>query len=123
MHRFRVWLSGLIIRTPTIRHQRADVFVIQKCIDSFCCVIADHSAENRCVVEFFKKSFGTACKLWSRRNLWANISTYGKLGLFILLAIGDPLVVQKLPQQDTEYARTARQLLEDAVKQSDKLIR
>lgn len=71
----------------------------------------------------FKKSFGTACKFWSRRNLWANISTYGKLGLFILLALGDPLVAHKLPQQDTEYARTARQLLEDAVEQSDKLIR
>ena len=47
----------------------------------------------------------------------------GAIMIFILLAIGDPLVVRKLPQQDTEYARTARQLLEDAVKQSDKLIR
>lgn len=71
----------------------------------------------------FKKSFGTALKLWSRRSVWANVSTYGKLILFALLALGDPLVVQQLPEEQTSFPRTARQLLEDTVEQSDTLIR
>lgn len=71
----------------------------------------------------FKKSFGTACKFWSRQSQWANVSTYGKLILFILLALGDPLVVRQLPEDQTELPRTARQLLEDAVEQSDGIIR
>ena len=71
----------------------------------------------------FKKSFGTAFKFWSRQSHWANVSTYGKLVLFILLAFGDPLVVQQLPEDQTELPRTARQLLEDAVDQGDSVIR
>ena len=71
----------------------------------------------------FKKSFGTALKIWSRQSMWANVSTYAKLILFVLLALGDPLVVQQLPDEQTEFPRTARQLLEDTVQQGDSLIR
>jgi len=71
----------------------------------------------------FKKSFGTAFKFWSRQSRWANVSTYGRLLLFILLALGDPLVVKQLPDDHTEVSRTARQLLEDAVEHGENVIR
>ena len=71
----------------------------------------------------FKKSFGTAFKFWSRQSPWANVSTYGRLTLFILLALGDPLVVKQLPDDHTEVPRTARQLLQDAVEHGENVIR
>jgi LexA-binding, inner membrane-associated putative hydrolase len=36
-----------------------------------------------------KKSFGTALKLFERRKLWPNLSTYAKLALFTFLAFQD----------------------------------
>lgn len=42
----------------------------------------------------FKKSFGTAIKLWGK-NGWANTSTYGKLGLVILMILGEPMVMER----------------------------
>ncbi len=42
----------------------------------------------------FKKSFGTAMKLWGK-NLWANVSTYAKLVIVIILILGEPMVVDR----------------------------
>lgn len=60
-----------------------------------------------------KKSLGTALKFWSRRSLWANISTYGKLLFFLVLALGDPAVHDHLsPDQSQSLPRMTRQLLD-----------
>ncbi len=42
----------------------------------------------------FKKSFGTAIKLWGK-NGWANISTYSKLVLVMLMILGEPMVMER----------------------------
>lgn len=42
----------------------------------------------------FKKSFGTAMKLWGK-NAWANISTYGKLIVVALMILGEPMVMER----------------------------
>lgn len=48
-----------------------------------------------------KNSFGTAVKLWSRRGLWPNVSTYGKLAVLVLLAWGDPMLMKWVEQRET----------------------
>ena len=45
----------------------------------------------------FKKSFGTAIKLWSK-STWSNVSTYGKLIVVILLILGEPMVMEQYGQ-------------------------
>ena len=42
----------------------------------------------------FKKSFGTAIKLWSK-SLWGNVSAYAKLIIVALLILGEPMVMEK----------------------------
>ncbi len=42
----------------------------------------------------FKKSFGTALKLWGQ-NSWANISTYGKLAIVVTMILGEPMVLER----------------------------
>lgn len=42
----------------------------------------------------FKKSFGTAMKLWGK-NTWANFSTYGKLIIVVLMILGEPMVMDR----------------------------
>ncbi|MBP85853.1 MAG: metal-dependent hydrolase [Planctomycetaceae bacterium] len=61
---------------------------------------------------YFKKSFGTALKLWSGKT-WANISTYGKLILLSIVAFYDPVVMDKFSEHRHEAKHTARELLED----------
>ncbi|MHC2067233.1 metal-dependent hydrolase [Bremerella sp. T1] len=41
-----------------------------------------------------KSSFGTAIKFWYGKNLWSNISTYGKLIILVVAAVGDPLLME-----------------------------
>ena len=62
-----------------------------------------------------KRSFGTAVKLWSTKA-WANVSTYGKLGLLLVLAIGDPLLTGQFGFHQNEIHHAARDML-------DKLLR
>lgn len=45
----------------------------------------------------FKKSFGTAMKLWGN-NLWSNFSTYAKLIIVILMILGEPMVMERYGQ-------------------------
>lgn len=41
-----------------------------------------------------KKSFGTALKLWGS-DWWSNISAYGKLGIVVLMILGEPAVMER----------------------------
>ena len=45
----------------------------------------------------FKKSFGTALKLWGQ-STWANISCYGKLAIIVLMILGEPMVLERYGQ-------------------------
>jgi hypothetical protein len=45
----------------------------------------------------FKKSFGTAMKLWGK-STWANISTYGKLLIIATMILGEPMVMERYGQ-------------------------
>ena len=42
----------------------------------------------------FKKSFGTAMKLWGKSG-WANVSTYAKLVVVVLMILGEPMVMER----------------------------
>lgn len=42
----------------------------------------------------FKKSFGTAMKLWGKSGI-ANVSTYAKLALVVLMILGEPMVMER----------------------------
>ncbi len=52
----------------------------------------------------FKKSFGTAIKLWGS-NGWSNISTYGKLVLVVLMILGEPMVMERYGQSLVAISR------------------
>lgn len=43
----------------------------------------------------FKKSFGTALKFYGK-STYANLSTYGKLAVLTVVAVGDPLMMEQL---------------------------
>jgi hypothetical protein len=42
----------------------------------------------------FKKSFGTALKLWGDSR-WANFSTYSKLVLVVMMILSEPMVMEQ----------------------------
>lgn len=58
-----------------------------------------------------KKSFGTAIKFFSD-SLWANVSTYGKLVFLVLLAMGDPALMERYDLGDHQAPQIARGLLD-----------
>lgn len=66
----------------------------------------------------FKKSFGTAMKFYGK-SAWANISTYGKLAALLMLAVGDPVLMdnyhvypdQKVHQTAEHVKQTVGNLL------------
>ena len=70
----------------------------------------------------FKKSFGTAMKLYSG-SLWANISTYGKLALLLVAASYDPVVMQEFASKTEEAEHTARELIHETHEHADQLWR
>lgn len=45
----------------------------------------------------FKKSFGTAMKLWGQDG-WANISCYAKLVIIAMMILGEPMVLEQYGQ-------------------------
>lgn len=45
----------------------------------------------------FKKSFGTALKLWGKSG-WANVSTYGKLLIVVTMILSEPMVMERYGQ-------------------------
>lgn len=61
-----------------------------------------------------KRSLGTSLKLWSRRSLWANISTYAKLAVLVALAMGDPYLMKALGAPPVEIRDSAQQWWEQS---------
>ena len=45
----------------------------------------------------FKKSFGTAMKLWGK-SMIANVTTYAKLALIVVMILSEPMVMEKYGQ-------------------------
>jgi membrane-bound metal-dependent hydrolase YbcI (DUF457 family) len=57
----------------------------------------------------FKKSFGTALKLWGD-DRWANFSTYAKLVIVIMMILGEPTVMERLESRHPTFAGQYEQL-------------
>jgi hypothetical protein len=51
----------------------------------------------------FKKSFGTAIKLWGDDG-WSNFTTYAKLAIVVMFILGEPTVIQQLETRHPEFA-------------------
>jgi membrane-bound metal-dependent hydrolase YbcI (DUF457 family) len=62
-----------------------------------------------------KRSFGTALKFWGR-SYWANLSTYSKLFVLIVVAVGDTQFFHRYNAQYQDKIRTAREMIESAKK-------
>ncbi len=66
----------------------------------------------------FKKSFGTAMKLWGKSG-WANVSTYAKLVVVVLMILGEPMVMERYGQlspvvlQRKDWLRGNRQVVQN----------
>lgn len=69
-----------------------------------------------------KKSFGTAMKLWGP-SPWANFSTYAKLAVLATLAVGDPVMMEKLGYHSPDSLQTARGILERVIGHGEKIVR
>ncbi len=71
---------------------------------------------------YFKKSSGTALKFYSS-SMWANISTYGKLGLLLLAASYDPVVMREFENKRHQVHHTARELIDTTEEHAEELWR
>jgi len=70
----------------------------------------------------FKKSFGSALKFFSKSG-WANFSTYGKLAFLVLLAAGDPILMERYGYPETVAPRAARRIVQDVLKPQEDPVR
>lgn len=61
-----------------------------------------------------KRSFGTAIKFWSKDS-WANYSTYVKLVVVALFAIGDPMLMERFGYETRFGQETAQHVLTRAL--------
>jgi hypothetical protein len=57
----------------------------------------------------FKKSFGTAIKLWGDDG-WSNFTTYAKLAIVAMLILGEPTVIQHLETRHPQFANQVDRL-------------
>jgi hypothetical protein len=62
-----------------------------------------------------KRSMGTALKFWGKDS-WANFSVYGKLAVCVVLAIGDPMLMQRYGYESKFGAQTAQQVIDGALR-------
>ena len=62
-----------------------------------------------------KRSTGTAMKFWGKDG-WANFSVYAKLAVCALLAIGDPMLMQRYGYETKFGTHTARQVMDQALR-------
>lgn len=62
-----------------------------------------------------KKSFGSALKLWTRRSMWANVSTYGKVIVLIAAVIGDPYLMNQLGVEQPELPHSPKEWFQRVV--------
>jgi LexA-binding, inner membrane-associated putative hydrolase len=56
----------------------------------------------------FKKSFGTALKVWGSDS-WANFSTYAKLAIVAMMILGEPTVIERLETRHAGFAGQVQQ--------------
>jgi hypothetical protein len=56
----------------------------------------------------FKKSFGTALKLWGEDG-FANFSTYAKLVIVAMIILGEPTVLERIEARHPRFARQVQQ--------------
>lgn len=68
-----------------------------------------------------KKSFGSAIKLWSKRSLWANVSTYGKVIVLIAVVIGDPYLMHQLGAEQPGLPHSPQEWFQRVVDSSTEL--
>ena len=61
-----------------------------------------------------KKSFGTALKFFGD-DRWANLSVYGKLAVLALLAVGDPMLMNRFGYEVKFGPHTAQQVFDKAL--------
>lgn len=61
-----------------------------------------------------KKSSGTALKFWGKKS-WANFSTYAKLIVVTLLAIGDPMLMSQMGHEPRFGNQTAQEVVDRAL--------
>lgn len=66
-----------------------------------------YSVDTRGVVPRFKKSFGSAVKLWGK-NPTANFSTYAKLAAIVVAILMEPAVIERLDARNPEFADRVR---------------
>ena len=69
-----------------------------------------------------KGSFGTALKFWGKSG-WVNFSVYAKLAALVVLAIGDPLLMDHFHLRDLTVPKMAREWLGEAVKEGAEVLR
>ncbi len=66
-----------------------------------------------------KKSFGTAIKFYSN-SLWGTVSTYAKLVLVALLAMGDPAIMERYDLSDHGAPQMTREFLDGVLGKVDR---
>ena len=62
-----------------------------------------------------KRSMGTALKFWGK-DRWANFSVYAKLAVCAILAIGDPMLMQRYGYETKIGTHTAKQVIDQALR-------
>ncbi|MFK7735281.1 MAG: metal-dependent hydrolase [Pirellulaceae bacterium] len=70
----------------------------------------------------FKKSFGTALKLWGN-NPWANYTTYAKLAIICILVYQDEGLMSRFGYEDPDVPHTARQFINILTERSEDWLR
>jgi membrane-bound metal-dependent hydrolase YbcI (DUF457 family) len=69
-----------------------------------------------------KRSFGTALKFWSR-STWANVSTYGKLIVVLLVAFGDTHYFMRYFDDYEHKLHNARQAIHEVLDPGQTILR
>ena len=62
-----------------------------------------------------KKSSGTAIKFWSTRSMWANVSTYGKLAILVMLVVGDDMLMDQFGYKEPYIPMAAKKLFDHSL--------
>lgn len=69
-----------------------------------------------------KSSFGTALKFWGKSG-WANLATYAKLAALLVVAVGDPILMNRFGLDQGKPPHVARQLFEKKVEAGKEVVR
>ena len=69
-----------------------------------------------------KSSFGTALKFFGK-GWWPNISTYGKLAVVVVLALGDPVMMDYFGFQENSFPDVARSFASEVIEQGQTMWR